>query len=386
MRRTAVHLLVVFGLGIAWGATVRAEPHDDFQYREAKYGPAELKRINGLPVLFVEGTPAEIGEQAAALVLDGTRLLLAYPRNLMRMVGLEGRWPALLTVGRQLIPQFPRDHLAELEAFAKKAQIDRDLLIGVNTMVDAYRGGFGCSSLLVSPERSKTGGPLFGRNLDFYTQGTLHKYSLVIVCRPKGKHAFASVGFPGMFGCLSGMNDAGLALAMHEVFVAGDGASLFNPRGTPYTLVFRRILEECTTVEEAEKLVRSIGRTTLFNLALCDRRGGVVLEATPRTVAVRRGEDGILACTNHFRSAELGTMFRYSWRHQALMASSRIPQLDRADVARKLHEVNQGRLTLQTMIFEPAALRLHLAIGACPSSALPLAELNLKPLFEGRRP
>jgi predicted choloylglycine hydrolase len=291
-----------------------------------------------------------------------------------------------LTAGRQLLPQFPRDHLAELDAFAKKAQIDRDLLIGVNTMVDAYRGGFGCSSLLVSPERSKAGGPLFGRNLDFYTQGTLHRYSLVIVCRPRGKRAFASVGFPGMFGCLSGMNDAGLALAVHEVFIAGDGASLFNPRGTPYTLVFRRVLEECATVDEAERLVRSTGRTTLFNLALCDRHGGVVLEATPRTVAVRRGEDGILACTNHFRSAELGTVFRYSWRHQALMASRQIPQLDLADVARKLHEVNQGRLTLQTMVFEPATLRLHLAIGACPSSALPLKALDLKPLLEGRRP
>ena len=42
---------------------------------------------------------------------------------------------------------------------------------------------------------------------------------------------------------------------------------------------------------------------------------------------------------------------------------------------------NQGKFTLQTMIFEPAALKLHLAIGECPSSALPLKELDLKPLF-----
>ena len=52
-----------------------------------------------------------------------------------------------------------------------------------------------------------------------------------------------------------------------------------------------------------------------------------------------------------------------------------------ADVAKKLDEVNMGRMTVQTMIFEPAALKLHLAIGSCPSSALPLKPLELGPLF-----
>jgi isopenicillin-N N-acyltransferase like protein len=52
-----------------------------------------------------------------------------------------------------------------------------------------------------------------------------------------------------------------------------------------------------------------------------------------------------------------------------------------ADVAKKMDEVNLGRMTVQTMVFEPAALKLHLAIGSCPSSALPMKLLELKPLF-----
>ena len=50
----------------------------------------------------------------------------------------------------------------------------------------------------------------------------------------------------------------------------------------------------------------------------------------------------------------------------------------------RLDAVNQGRLTLQTMIFEPAALKLHLAIGKCPASKLPLKELELGPLLKPR--
>ena len=179
------------------------------------------------------------------------------------------------------------------------------------------------------------------------------------------------------------MNDAGLALAVHEVFLAHDGASIFNPKGMPYTFCFRQMLEQCTTVEEAEKLLRATERTTILSLSLCDRHHGVVLEMTPKTVAARHASDGILACTNHFRTDELAVwpMSRLCNRYPKLIQCRQFDQIDVAEVAKKMDEVNMGRMTVQTMIFEPAALKLHLAIGACPSSALPMKALDLGPLF-----
>lgn len=363
-----------------WAAT----PRVSFPYREGRCGPAELKYIHGLPVLRIGGPPAEIGEQSARLVGGQARQLADYPRLLLSQIGLQNKYPALLAAGQRLLPQFPPDHRTELEAFARTAGLDRELLVAVNTMADAYRGGLGCSSLLIEAGRSKTGGPLFGRNLDFYSLGILQKYSLVTVCRPHGKRAFCSVGFPGMVGCLSGMNDAGLAVAVHEVLLAGDGAPLFDSRGVPYTLLLRRILEECRTVDEAERLVRATFRTTLFNLALCDPQRARVLEVTPRTVAARAPERGLLACTNHFRSPELRTLLRFSWRYQSLWEVQQRDRVDVADIARKLHEVSQGPMTLQTMVFEPRALRLHVSIGASPASALPLRTLDVGLLLRGR--
>ena len=52
-----------------------------------------------------------------------------------------------------------------------------------------------------------------------------------------------------------------------------------------------------------------------------------------------------------------------------------------SDVAQKLDDVNQGTLTMQTMIFEPGPLLLHLSFGPVPSSRQPLKELSLKELF-----
>ena len=104
---------------------------------------------------------------------------------------------------------------------------------------------------------------------------------------------------------------------------------------------------------------------------------------TPKSVAARHAVDGILACTNHFRTEELAVPIFSSFcpRYPKLIQSRKLDQLDVAEVAKKLNEVNMGRLTVQTMIFEPAALKLHLAIGSCPSSALPMKLLELKPLF-----
>lgn len=375
-RRLAfVWLLVV--LSLVAPASWAAEP---FRYPEGRSGPAELKYLNGLPVLLVSGTPAEIGRQKAALLGAAVPRMAQYPQDLLRQIGRSDRWPQLLALGQTLLPQFPTSHLAELESFATAAPVDRKLLIGVNTLVDSYRGGLGCSSLIVEPERSATHSPLFGRNLDFFTLGWLQQYTLVTVHRPAGKHAFVSIDFPGMFGCLSGMNDAGLALATHEILVSGDGASLFDDHGTPYTLSYRRVLEECTTVEEAEQLLRSIPRTTLLALAVCDRTHSCVLEMTPKSVVRRDADRGLLACTNHFRTKELRA-FGICWRYPKLVAAQQQPTLTLDDVAKKLDEVNMGPMTMQTMVFEPGPLKLHLAIGSCPSSALPLRELDLEPLF-----
>jgi len=377
VRLLPVAAVLLAGLLAVAAAVAGEEPRP---YREGRFEKAELKYIDGLPVLVVAGTPAEMGCQKAALTGDVARELSDYPQKLVEQAGRQADWPKVVELGNTLLPQFPAHHREELRAFAEKSGLDRGKGVVANTLIDTYRDAFACSSLLVAAERSATGGPLFGRNLDFYSLGLLDRYTLVTVHRPQGKRAFATIGYPGLFGCISGMNDAGLAVAVHEVFLSRDHAAMFNPKGVPYSLLFRRILEECATVKEAEKLLRSCERTTKLNLAVCDRTDAGVLEMTPKTVAFRGGEDGVCACTNHFRTEELA-LLPVCRRYNKLIEARELEIIGVADVAKKLHEVHQGKLTVQTMIFEPAPLVLHLAVGPAPASAQPLRKVDLAPLF-----
>ncbi len=198
---------------------------------EGRFAGGELKYMDGLPVLSVCGTPAEIGRQKAALTAEAIKKLAEYPNKLLERAGRKDRLPKYLEMCKALVPQLPADHREEMLSAAEQSGIDRDLGLEGNLLPDVYRGGFGCSSLVVDAAHSTVGGPLFGRNLDFYTLGILDKYSLVTVHRPNGKHAFVSIGFPGMFGCLSGMNDAGLALAVHDVFLKPRRVADVQPQG-----------------------------------------------------------------------------------------------------------------------------------------------------------
>lgn len=257
MRSRFSLVLVLLALPLAAPA---AEP---FRYEEGIRGQGQLRYVNGLPILTVAGTPEEIGEQIGeqigVLTAAPLRRLYQVPRDMLDRLHLGFTLPQFIKLGGTMLPQFPLDYRKELEALSKSARIDLDLLIFGNTAPDIFKSA-GCSSVIVESERSATGAPLFGRNLDYPTLGILHEYSLVTVYHPKGKHAFVSIGFPGLVGCMSGMNDVGLALATHEAYTSKDGAPRLNPKGIPYLLTYRRILEECTTVAEAEKLLRSLAR------------------------------------------------------------------------------------------------------------------------------
>jgi hypothetical protein len=374
--RVIVAIILLFLLCFIPAPSTAAEP---FRYPEAEHGKGKLKYINDLPVLIVEGTPEEIGEQMGILAVKPAPKILNVFHEFLELRGLEKTWPWLVKIGNLMAAQFPPDHKKEMEAAAKATGFDLDTLIVLHTLYDIAKVS-GCSTLYAEPSRSSTGSLLLGHNLDFYAIANIHELSLVVVCRPKGKHAFVSIGFPGLFGCLSAMNDAGLSLVTNEVTQTSDGSPKFDLKGVPLILAFRRIMEECATVDEAEKFIRDIRRTSTINLTVCDKKEGRIFEVTPKNVKVRPAEMGLGMCTNHFRCKELATDLN-CWRYDILLKSQDLKTLGREEIAKKLDEANQKQSTIQTMIFEPATLRLDLSIGKGPTSAKPLKVLELSELL-----
>lgn len=351
-------------------------------YREGRYGEGALEIVNHVPLLILRGSPEAIAEQEAALTVQAAAELVAAPQDLLEKLAYPGGWEGLVNRGRTLWRYIPEEYKRELTAMAKKAGLSRDELLAVNALPDMYRD-FACSSLLVLPQRSATGKMLFGRNLDFFSPRQLYRYTIIKVYNQPGKkYRFASVGFPGFIGCLTGMNEAGLCLAVHEVHLTADGSPMFAPQGMPYAMLLRQIMERCATVDEAISLLRSARRTTLLNIALCDTKQAVVAEITPRQVEVRGAEAGLCACTNHFRTPSLRTVM-LSWRYERLLQVAEQEKIDVATVQKKLDEANLGFLTIQSMVFEPGDLVIHLATGIPPVTKRAYHRVDLSSYLRG---
>jgi hypothetical protein len=351
----------------------------------AKHSGGELRYVNGVPVLAVRGSPAEIGGQIGTLAVKPAGDLPGLTRRALRDIGQEDAYPALVIFARRLKANLPADHLAELEAAAKASGHSLDLFLLSNTMADVS-SGLGCSTLVIEPARSTTGSPLFGRNFDWAPTKGLTERTLVAVFRPTGKHAFASVTYPTITGVLSGINDAGLAIAMNEIRLKEvAGGPGFDWAGAPLVSLYRRVLEECSTVAEAEKLVAAAKRTTSAGMTLCDGTGGAVFEITPKAVSVRRATNAVCCCTNHFVTDGL-IVPKVAAKCDRLPKLLAVQGADRklgvADVFAELHAVNQGRATLQSMVFEPKERRLHLKYGDGPATRREAVTLELDELLK----
>lgn len=313
-------------------------------------------------------------------------------------------WPKFEKVASKLEPNFPKPHLKELEALSKAGEVDREQLIASNGMFDLGHippGELlrGCTSVIIPARHSNTQGLLFGRNLDFSHFGYLYQYSLLTVYKsddPKKKHSFASAGFPGFVGCFTGMNDAGLTIASHEVEEPEETTTRFNPKGVPFGMAYRRILEECATIAEALALLDSIERASVTSLVIADAdaEGGAVIEVTPDSLAIRRFKDKPGVCTNHFcsmKNPKQKDRFETLTRFNELTKSVAVKKDERFgvdNVQKGLHgarllDRSKADITIQTFVFEPAKRLVHLRFGDGngPATKGDLTTIDLKELW-----
>ncbi len=274
----------------------------------------------------------------------------------------------------------PDEYKAMLRALAEGSGLTYDQALCSQCYADLLQM-LSCSTFVALGDASADGKPIFGRNMDYPDRGMLHEHSVVTVFhRGEGK-SFLTIGFPGMMGAVSGMNDRGLALSVMNVFSPD-----MTPDGMPYLLMFRQILESCATIDEAVEWIKKTPRTTPNNLMVSDANGAAVIEFSPKAVEVRRPQDGRVWSTNHFESAELSnekdpneptTCGRYKFLSEELPKG----KVDVEMAKKLLAGVADQEMTIQSMVFRPATLELWLSCGKVPSTSGEFHRLDVRALF-----
>ena len=160
----------------------------------------------------------------------------------------------------------------------------------------------GCSSFATWGTQSADSSLLIGRNFDFYVGDAFAENKQVAFYTPDQGYKFASVGWPGMIGVLSGMNETGLTVTINAAKSAVPTGS-----ATPISILTREILQYASTIDEAfaiaQKRKTFVSESILIGSAK-DGKAAIIEKSPEKTVLFKGKEADRLICTNHFQSEE----------------------------------------------------------------------------------
>jgi isopenicillin-N N-acyltransferase like protein len=336
--------------------------------------PQPSARIN---VIELFGDSPELGIQHGQQL--GAQVRLLNDSYLKPMTGDNYEQAAQASLA--FVPFISQPHLAEMKKLAEVSKMELKDVMFAQSFLD-LDSMMACSTVTLPAAASPDGVARFARNLDFPSRGVADKASVILAFHPEGRNAFVAVTWPGLIGVLSGMNEHGLTLASMEIT-----RERRPPTAMPYMLLYRTVLEQCKNVDEAIALLDKTPKQTSNNLMLMDASGArAVVEIDPDKITVRRTDDShALISTNHHRGVDLATRGKCG-RYDKLMdaSSAQWGKVGVDELHKMLESVQQGDMTIQTMIFEPSTRKLYLATGA-QSASQQFTTFDLRKLFSEER-
>ncbi|HOX37584.1 MAG TPA: C45 family autoproteolytic acyltransferase/hydrolase [Candidatus Brocadiia bacterium] len=232
-------------------------------------GPAKLIQVGRQRVLYLQGTHREMGLQHGKILAAEMENPSLLAESFIYYAGKKGKSESELMrrakIEKPFIPEYIRE---EMEGLAKGAGVPLERL----EMVHAIPSFFHCTGLAAFGEASADGELYQTRSLDYAIDITLDKknyaqdQAVLIVCKPTDKgYAHCYLGWLGFIGCLTGMNEKRISVSE-----MGSGCRDEAENGMPMIFMLRKVMEEASTLKEAEDVFVKGPRTCGFNFIVGD--------------------------------------------------------------------------------------------------------------------
>ena len=258
---------------------------------------------------------------------------------------------------RELLEDISPNLLHEIEGLSQGLKMPLDAVIRLFSGYDIDYPEMGCTTLIHAG--------YYVRNYDF--SDSFYDARLVFT---NPRNGFSSVGFShSLVGRLDGMNEKGLVVGLHFV------NHQHKQEGFLATMIVRILLEECSTTEEAVKLLKMIPHGYCYNYSITDKEGKTVkVEASPKQQIEITSNP--LICTNHFEHANLKSLNqeyisrsenRKSYLQQLLekkpTALSAYHHFNKENSPLFFHNYKEFFGTLHTVIYSPEDLSVIIGVG-----------------------
>ena len=243
----------------------------------AREGAGRLEIVDGTKVLYLKGTPEEMGRQHGVLLKKDIRGLVD---RILYGVGVgssfeKGEWVfgGIEAAQRRLHPFMDERYYREMDSLADASGLRREEVRLANFFPELFH----CSGFAVFGQATVAGRLYHGRVLDYLRGMGLEQNAVVMVFQPEQGNAWVNVGYAGFIGSVTAMNAKHISIG--EMGGRGEG----NWDGKPMAELVREVMEKADTLDEAVAIMRKGPRTCEYYYVISDAKSGraVGIGATP---------------------------------------------------------------------------------------------------------
>jgi hypothetical protein len=336
-----VLVLAVFALLIAYGKplgngnayrpknweTILQQSVTAGKGNERLLGSSSAEKRGGLNLIWLKGSPYEMGVQHGRLLKDeiskGVLFYHADPiHNLAPFSQMKPFMQWILdryftwTIYFPLLRGAPRSFLEELKGLSDSSAIPFEEVFRGNMLSEfnmattkqlqrimsrRLQPNNECSSFAAFGEKTQTGEMIVGRNTDYHGAGLWDMTQVVFFYQPLTGYRYVNIGCAGLIKCNSCLNEQGLFLGGHFIFSID-----VNPAGAGFTALQHAIMQRAANIDEAFQVVKASKRAGSFAYLLASGKDGdaAVLEATSGCLGLRHAENGAIFETNYMTTPE----------------------------------------------------------------------------------
>ena len=232
----------------------------------ATSGKGRLELHDATRVLFLEGTPEEMGAQHGALLKKEIKDLV---NHILYGVGVgssfaKGRWffGEIEEAQGRIHPFIDARYLAEMDAIALATGHEKEEIRLSNFFPELFH----CSGFALFGDATVGGKMYHGRILDYLRGMGLEQNAVVIVSKPDKGNAWVNVSYAGFIGSVTAMNEKHVAIG--EMGGRGEG----NWDGKPMAQLVREVMEKANNLDEAVAIMRKGPRTCEYYYVISDAK------------------------------------------------------------------------------------------------------------------
>ena len=373
-------LLCVFS-GCAETINVSQKPLAQTFVETGSYGKSKKYLKNGITVVYLTGTPYEIGFahgklckneilEANKQIFDLYEVLLNHP---------ESQW---LKKSRWLENFIPKEYLNEMRGISEGADIEYDKILFLNTAKTISMANK-CFAFSFRENNSRI---VTVRQIDNDTKSLIYDNMILYIINPQKGYGFAAILTPGFVDGETGMNENGITVSQNNIGIRQTEWNIM-----PVDQLSRYMLQYSRTIEDVEQILDLQNAYPSRLVFVSSKESASIFELSNKEKARIDMESSFLSLANHACLIPSKIVRRSSTRRLEYANRFLAENSEEMDIHKAIELVRSSKITWrwipgvenkQSFIFSPTDLDFWIAIPPdsifTPASYGPYIGFNLR--------